>query len=254
MKRTLLFLAVMAWLVCALPMSAQIGNTLMYFNGGTQGNVWGGGPEGAVETGFYDGSVNGVNVGPGQTSPGFICDDYYDNVYSGEHWTATAYQASTLNAGNIGTDSLFGNANWSSVVSGWTGVQGYQALAYLVNDMFTNGGGNSALQSSISQALWYLTSLATGRGFSLSSLDATAQSLVTYVMNISHDPALSTYTNLWLYTQPFNPNGPQEMWGQIPLGPVPEGGQALLYVLLAALACTGTIYQSRRSTGARQSR
>src|SRR5271165_4731010 len=148
MKRILLFLAVMAWLVCGLPATAQIGNTLMYFNGGYQGDVWSGGPEGAVETGFYDGSVNSVNVGPGQNSPGFICDDYYDSVYAGEHWTATAYQASTLNASNIGTDSLFGNSNWSAVVSGWTGVQGYQALAYLANDMFTNAVGNSALQSS----------------------------------------------------------------------------------------------------------
>jgi hypothetical protein len=254
MKRILLFLGVMGSLLCAVSASAQIGNTLMYFNGGYQGNVWSGGPEGSVATGFYDGSVNGTNVGPGQTSPGFICDDYYDSVYSGEHWTATGWQASTLNASNIGADTLFGNANWSAVVSGWTGVQGYQALAYLANDMFTNGVGNSALQSSISQALWYLTSLATGRGFSLSSLDATAQTLVAYVENISHDPSLSTYTNLWLYTQPFNPNGPQEMWGQIPLGPVPEGGQSLLYLFLAALACTGAVFQSRRHSDVKQSR
>src|SRR5271169_2944635 len=114
---------------------AQVGNVPMYFNGGWQGNVWSGGPEGSVATGFYDGSINNVNVGPGQTSPGMICDDYYDNITSGEHWMATGYQVSTLNAGNIG-QTLFGNANWSAVVSGWTGIQGYQALAYLVNDMF----------------------------------------------------------------------------------------------------------------------
>ena len=89
---------------------AQDGNTQMYFNGGYQGSDWAGGPEGDVATGFYNGSINGTNVGPGQTSPGMICDDYYDNVFSGEHWTATAYQVSTLNAGNIGQDTLFGSA------------------------------------------------------------------------------------------------------------------------------------------------
>ncbi len=246
MKKILFCLTIFSCALLAPSAYAQLGNTIMYFNGSYQGDVWSGGPEGSVATGFYDGSINGTNVGPGQTSPGMICDDYYDNVFAGEHWTATSYQVSTLNASNIGQDSLFGNANWSAVVSGWTGVQGYQALAYLVNDMFTNAVGNSSLQSSISQALWYLTSLATGRGFSLSGLDATAQTLVAYVQNISHDPALSTYTHLWLYTQPFNPNGPQEMWGQIPLGRVAEGGATLLYILLVLLACSGAVYQSRR--------
>lgn len=246
MKKTLLLLTIISCIGFAPSAPAQDGNTQMYFNGGYQGNVWSGGPEGSVATGFYDGSVNGTNVGPGQTSPGFICDDYYDSIFSGEHWTATSYQISTLNASNIAQDTLFGSANWSAVVGGWTGVQGYQALAYLVNDMFTNGVGNSALQSSISQALWYLTSLAVGRGFSLSSLSPQAASLVLWVENINHDPALSTYANLWLYTQPFNPNGPQEMWGQIGLGPVPEGGQTVFYLLLAGLTCTGAIYQSRR--------
>jgi len=250
MKNFRLFLLGLLLVVPMCSGFAQIGNTLMYFNGDYQGNVWSGGPEGSVATGFYDGSVNNVNVGPGQTSPGFICDDYYDNITTGEHWTATGYQASSLNASNIGTDTLFGNANWSNVVNGWSGVQGYQALAYLANDMFTNAVGNSALQSSISQALWYLTSLAVGRGFSITGLDATAQSLVAYVENISNDPALSTYSGLFIYTQPFNPNGPQEMWGQIQVLTVPEGGAAVLYLLLAGLACVGAVWQSRGTAGA----
>ena len=250
MKRILLFLIGLTCVFCASSAVAQIFNTQMYFNGGYQGDVWGGGPEGTVATGFYDGSINGVNVGPGQTSPGFICDDYYDNITTGEHWTATGYQVSSLNASNIGSDSLFGNANWSAVVSGWTGVQGYQALAYLANDMFTNGIGNSALQSSISQALWYLTSLAIGRPLSLSSLDPTACSLVAYVTTHSL-PGLSSYSGLFLYTQPFNPTGPQEMWGQVNILAVPEGGSALAYLLIGALGCVAAVRQSRRITGAR---
>jgi len=247
MKRTLLLLVGAAFLFCMSSAFAQIGNTQMYFNGGYQGAVWSGGPEGAVATGFYDGSINGVNVGPGQSSPGFVCDDYYDNIFAGEHWTATGFQVSSLNAGNIGNTLFGGAAGWGSVF-GITGLQGYSALAYLVNDMFTNAIGNSALQSSISQALWYLTSTAIGRGLSLSSLDSQAQSLVSAALAHSNI-SLSTYSGLFLYTQPFNPTGPQEMWGQISLL-APEGGSALWYLLVASLACLGAVWQSRRRTPA----
>src|SRR5271169_3601021 len=123
-------------LFCVSSAFAQVNNVPMYFNGGYQGNVWSGGPEGAVATGFYDGSINNVNVGPGQQTPGMICDDYYDNITTGEHWTATGYQVSALNASNIG-NTLFGGlrANWTLVASGMTALQGYAALAYLANDM-----------------------------------------------------------------------------------------------------------------------
>ena len=221
---------------------AQVGNVPMYFNGGWQGDVWSGGPEGSVATGFYDGSINNVNVGPGQSSPGMICDDYYDNITSGEHWTATGYQVSTLNAGNIG-NTLFGNAaGWAGL--GFTGgLQGYEALAYLANDMLKNGVGNAGLQSLISQALWYLTSNANGSmkypGIAFSSLDPGAQGLVKFVENTSNLLPLSMYSGLWLYTQPFNPAGPQEMFGQIP---VPEGGAALTYLLLAGVSCFGAMF------------
>ena len=225
---------------------AQVGNVPMYFNGGYQGDVWSGGPEGSVATGFYDGSINNVNVGPGQNSPGMLCDDYYDNIYSGEHWTSTAYQVSTLNAGNI-SQTLFGGANWSNVQAGLSALQGYAALAYLANYAFTSAVGNSALQSSISQALWYLTSAAVGKGFDLGKLDLPAQGLVASAIAACNVP-LSNYAGLWLYTQPFNPTGPQEMFGQIPALPVPEGGAAFIYLVLAGVTCFGAIFYSRRQT------
>ncbi len=217
----------------------------MYFNGGYQGGT----AEGAG-AGFYDGSINGVNVGPTYSSPGMICDDYYDHISGGESWTATAYQVSSLNAGNLATDTLFGGApGWGTV--GLTALQGYEALAYLVNDMFMNGVGNSGLQNAISEALWYLTSNAStnGAGILLSSLSSQAQALVAYVQNISNLSALSTYTNLWLYTQPFAPPGVQEMWGQIN---VPEGGAALLYLLLAGGSCFGAMFFRSRNQVSRR--
>jgi len=237
MKKILLSMSAV-FLLSVSSAFAQVGNVPMYFNGGYQGNVWSGGPEGSVATGFYDGSINNVNVGPGQSSPGMTCDDYYDNITSGEHWTATGYQVSALNAGNIG-NTLFGgvNANWSLVQSGLSALQGYAALAYLVNDMFTQGVGDSKLQSSISQALWYLTSAAMGKP--IGGLDSTAQGLVTAALAASSNDPLSMYSGLWLYTQPFNPNGPQEMWGQIP---VPEGGAPLTYLLLAGISCFGAMF------------
>jgi len=236
MKKILLSMSAV-FLLSVSSAFAQVGNVPMYFNGGWQGDVWSGGPEGSVATGFYDGSINNVNVGPGQSSPGMICDDYYDNITSGEHWTATGYQVSALNAGNIGNTLFGGAAGWETVF-GISGLQGYAALAYLANDMFTKGVGNAGLQSSISQALWYLTSAAIGKGFDLSKLDSQAQGLVTAALAASN-LSLSTYAGLWLYTQPFDPNGPQEMWGQIP---VPEGGAPLTYLLLAGISCFGAMF------------
>jgi hypothetical protein len=240
MKRILLLMVGIAFLFSVSFAFGQVPNVPMYFDGNYQGGV-------ALNAGagFYDGSINGVNVGPTYPSPGMICDDYYDHIAGGDHWTATGYQVSALNAGNIG-NTLFGNApGWG--LFGFTGLQGYQALAYLANDMFQNGVGNQALQSSISQALWYLTSNAVtnGSGISFGSLDAQAVILVNYVLNPANDPSLSTYTGLWIYTTPFAPPGMQEMWGQIP---VPEGGAALMYLLLAGVVCFGAMFYSRRQT------
>ena len=50
-------------------------DTNMSFNGGYQGSNWTYGSE-TVGTGFYDGSINATQVGPGQSSPGMICDDF----------------------------------------------------------------------------------------------------------------------------------------------------------------------------------
>ena len=172
MKRIMLLMVGAAVL---LSVSFAFGqNVPMYFNGGYQGGTALG-----AGAGFYDGSINGTLVGPGQSSPGMICDDYYDHINGGESWLATGYQVSTLTAGNLATNTLYGAATgWGTVAL--SALQGYEALAYLANDMFTNGVGNPALQSSISQAMWYLTSNAVtnGSGILLGSLDTQAQGLV----------------------------------------------------------------------------
>lgn len=224
---------ILAALLCfALPALGQ--NTSMYFNGGYQGDVWCGGSEGCVATGFYDGSINNVNVGPGQPGgPGMICDDYNHNVSSGDHWTANGIDAANLNPGNIG-QTLFGNT---------IGLGGYTELAYLVNMMFT-GNPSSAQQSAISQALWYITG-----GVSWSQISTGAQNLYTTAANLlaGGKISLSQYANLWIYTPSPN-NGPQEMWGMVQ---VPEGGSALIYLLLAGTTCFGAMRFRRRMNTAR---
>jgi hypothetical protein len=207
-------------------------NTNMSFNGGYQGSNWTYGNE-TVGTGFYDGSISGVQVGPGQSSPGMICDDFRDNVYSGEKWTATAINASSLNSSNIG-QTLFGSS---------IGLVGYQEVAYLVYQMFTTNP-NSATQAAYSEAIWALT----GSGVDPSKLTGLALTLYNGVKSGTETLTASQLASLWIYTP--NQKGPgeaQEMWGMIP---VPEGGAALGYLFLAGLCCFGAMFmRSRRPIG-----
>lgn len=206
-------------------------NTNMSFNGGYQGSNWTYGNE-TVGTGFYDGSINGVQVGPGQSSPGMICDDFRDNVYSGEKWTANAINAGTLNSSNL-NQTLFGAA---------IGLAGYQQVAYLVYQMFTTSP-NAATQAAYSEAIWALT----GSGVDPSKLTGLALSLYNGVRGGGETLTAAQLASLWIYTpNPLGPNQAQEMWGRVA---VPEGGAALCYLLLAGFCCFGAIFRSRRPVG-----
>jgi hypothetical protein len=231
MKRTLLLVAALLVASCAF---AQ--NTSMYFNGQTQGAIYCPSAVECVYTGFFDGSINGVNVGPGQPGgPGMISDDYNDNVYEGQHWSASGVQVSTLNSSNIG-QTLFGGGQ---LINGYAGVQIYAQLAYLVNQMVSVT--NTTLLSAYSQALWYITG-----GLSWSSINSTAQNLVTNAIGYAkgNNFSLSQYINLWLYTPTARgPEQAEEMWGLVP---VPEGGSAFLYLLLAGVSCLGSVAVRRR--------
>jgi len=208
-------------------------NTNMYFNGGYQGSNWTYGAE-TVGTGFYDGSINNVQVGPGQAGgPGMICDDFNDNIYAGEHWTANAINAASLTPLNIG-QTLFGGM----------GVQGYDEIAYLAYQMLSNPGMSGATQAAYSEAIWALTGGVT--------LDPTTTAYGLYQNAKSGTETLSQsqLASLWIYTP--NPktgigNGEaQEMWGLVP---VPEGGTTLSYVLMAGILCFGAMFlRFRRQT------
>lgn len=197
--------------------------------------------DGDFGAGIYTGTVNGA------ATPGIVCDDYHDDISSGETWNANAYQASSLASGNL-DNTLFGSA---------IGLDGYAEIATLVSMMFGNSStytnGSTTItgitQSELSSAIWYIT---TPGG--INGLDSKALSLVSAVESaFGTDTAkattyLSNLTNLWILTP--NPltgigNGePQEMW-TMNLS-VPEGGAALMYLLLAGLTCFGAMFYSRR--------
>ncbi len=187
---------------------------------------------GSFGAGIYAGSVNG-------NATGVICDDFSDQIStSTPAWTANATQASSLTAANLG-DTLFGST---------IGLTGYAQVATLVSMMFGNGtyGGHTYTQGEISSAIWDITT----KG-GISGLDAAANALVALLKtNITSSKAssiLAGFTNLWILTP--NPNiGPghepgQEFWIQT----VPEGGAALMYLLLAGFTCFGAMFISSRN-------
>lgn len=213
-------------LCCGLPTFAQVS---VQFTGGYT-TTWSnsGGNYGA---GIYSGTINGAS------SPGIICDDFNDEVTAGETWQANAYQASSLTASNIG-ETLFGNT---------IGITGYAEVGTLVSLMFSGsstvsyGSLTGITQADLSAAIWDITT--TG---GISGLDAKELALVAAVEaafngnNSAAQSYLATLTNLWILTPtPLGPGEPQEMWTENLA--VPEGGTALMYLLLAGLSCFGAM-------------
>jgi hypothetical protein len=159
-----------------------------------------------------------------------ICDDFRDNVYAGETWTANAINAGTLTS-SIG-QTLFGGL----------GVAVYQQVAYLVYQMFTTNP-NAATQAAYSEAIWALTN----SGVDPSKLTGLALTFYNGVKGGSEILSSSQLASLWIYT-PTVPGGnnAQEMWGMVPV-PVPEGGAALGYLFMAGICCFGAVFlRSRR--------
>jgi hypothetical protein len=141
-----------------------------------------------------------------------------------------------LTSSNIGK-TLFGNS---------IGLDGYAEVATLVSMMFSGGTTYGAIkgitQAELASAIWDITT----KG-GIWGLDATARALVAAVENAfgsntsKAQSYLATLTNLWILTpSKLGPGEPQEMWTENL--PVPEGGAALMYLLLAALFCGWSFY------------
>jgi hypothetical protein len=226
--------------------SAQ-GNSVTFTGGYT--TTWANN-SGDYGAGIYSATINGVT-----SSSGIICDDFSDNIVTGETWTANAYQASSLASGNL-SNTLFGTTGTNPI-----GITGYAEVATLVSMMFSGsntyaGVTGTITQAEISSAIWDVT--LGGTPTSLQGLDQTAKNLVAAVEaafsgNTSKAANyLDSLTNLWILvpTSPW-PQGqgrPQEMWTQ----GIPEGGAALMYLLLAGISCFGAMWFSSRNQSGRR--
>jgi len=190
-----------------------------------------------VYTGIYYSTVDGTALTP------TICDDFNHNVYIGETWNASALNTSALNAGNIG-QTEFG---------GTIGLVGYAEVATLVSEIFLLNNGTGTFDglkvsgTDLSEAIWDIT---TPGG--IKTITANAAAIVSWVQGLfGSTSAAQTYLNslnLWILTPSPN-NGPQEFWapGGTPNIVTPEGGSALLYLLLAGASCFGAIFFRNRS-------
>lgn len=103
-----------------------------------------------VYTGAYTATINGV-------STPVVCDDFFDDSYVPETWTATVNTFSTLS-----------QAKWSTL-PGYT--QLYEEAAYLVEQMYANSS-NGATVSDISFAIWDLFDSGATAGLSSTDLNA----------------------------------------------------------------------------------
>jgi hypothetical protein len=196
-----------------------------------------------VYTGLYYATVdNNANTG-------VICDDFNHNITIGETWSATAINTSSLNAGNIG-QTEFGST---------IGFVGYAEVASLVSEIFTLNNGSGVFAgltvtgTDLAEAIWDVTT----KG-GISGISANAAALVTYVEGLFVGPNASANAqaylnkmNFWILTPSPN-NGPQELWALgttshvVPLA-TPEGGSALLYLMLAGFTCFGAMFFRSRN-------
>jgi len=226
-------------LCTGLPAFGQTDVSVTFTGGYT--TTWGnsGGDYGA---GIYSADINGAPL-----PSGMICDDFSDEITTGETWNASAIQASSLASGDI--SGLLFNGTHSGYAN--IGVTGYAEVATLVSMMFggvsSYGGVTGVTQAELSSAIWDIT-----QGGTLTGLDTTALALVAAVKtafgsNASAAEAyLATLTNLWILTpSPTGVSGEaQEMF--VENLAVAEGGAALMYLLLASLFCFGAFFMRNR--------
>ena len=174
-----------------------------------------------VYVGPYYATVNGVANTP------VICDDFADDSVVGHTWNFTANTFSTL-----------GSALWGSQTSY------YEAAAWLTVQMLSlNKDPNNATQVAyLSYAIWSLFD----KG-ALNGLSSTQLAGVNYWINqIPSNLTPSQFSNFVLLTPQGCTNGPGSCPGQEFFMVTPEGGSAMMYLLLAGLACFGALLFKRR--------
>jgi len=188
--------------------------------------------------------MNGVYVGPytgtvnGQSAQ-IICDDFSHDSYLNESWTANVTDFSNLASSSIPMWKGAGNA-----------LTLYADAAWLATQMFKPANENTNAEGYLAYALWSL--------FNPNALNGLTQSQIkgvnSWLSSIPQGLTPSQFANFFIYTpdlaKPITCSGgtcptapPQEFLGFIS---APEGGAALLYLLLAAISCFGAILLRHR--------
>jgi hypothetical protein len=191
--------------------------------------------------------MNGVYVGPytatvNGTSTQIICDDFVDDSYVGESWTANVTTLSNLNG-----------TKWGGMANA---TQLYDEAAWLATQMLSPAYSNNPMQVGyLAYALWAV--FAPSQVESWLGANSAAWQAVQGWLNTA---AAQHYTpgefaNFFICTPnlnyPITCNGhacttapPQEFFGFLS---TPEGGSTLAFMLITMLVCLGAIWlRSRR--------
>ncbi len=195
--------------------------------------------------------MNGVYVGPynatvNGTPTQIICDDFVDDSYVGESWTANVTTMSNLNGTKWGNNT-----------------QLYNEAAWLATQMLSpTYAGNATQVGYLAYALWAVFAPSQVQSW-LGAGSATWLAVQGWLNSAGAQQfTAGEFANFFIYTPnqnyPITCNGhacntapPQEFFGFIP---APEGGSALMYLLLTTLACAGAIwFRSRRQMEAQAS-
>jgi hypothetical protein len=228
MKMTMigkLFLMVAVALLCLAPCALAQTVTLTY-------------------DGFYAGSDYGYGTGPygllinGGPQINMICDDFYDEIGSGQSWTA-----------NANTYASIGNTLFGTQPGAATEYKEALTLAYAL--LFnTQGTAGSYTNNMIQFAIWYI--------FDPSAVTAKVNGTDLGVIQGWVAWALANPTSTlanWIIWTPTNSQGQSctagSCAGQEFFQYVPEGGAAALYLLLAGVSCFGAMFFRSRSQSSR---
>jgi len=172
-------------------------------------NVSPGYNDGSFYTYPYNFSINGSAL----LTP-LLCDDFVDDVYIGESWTATVSNISTI----VANGQMVPVAG--SLAFGQTKLKAYLEAAYLYNKLYSTLDATTSVN--INHAIWAL--------FSSTSYNAASAALFAEANANTSESDLGMFSDIVFYTpvagtqmlngSPFTsgPNGgrPQEFIGKVP--------------------------------------
>lgn len=212
-----------------------------------------------LQDGGNNGVVGGIYVGPydatlstGPGAPGtnvqIICDDFEHEVSPGQSWYANVTSVSSITNSTTGLVWSGHTAGGSALGVGSFGLQqGYDAMAFLATQLM--GTTDKTMAGYLAYAIWAVFDAGAVHTWlnnhGAGSIWATVQSLAVGALNGTY--SAGQFTGWEILTPIGGGNSPPQEFFMY----VPEGGTALMYLLLAGFACFGTMFfKSRRRSAA----